>query len=49
MEGIGLVIKMERLRQGMKQITLSKGICTPSYLSKIENNITLPGEDIITL
>lgn len=49
MEGIGLIIKTERLRQGMKQITLSRGICTPSYLSKVENNITLPSEEIITL
>lgn len=49
MSSIGHIIKFERLDQSMKQITLAKGICSPSYLSKIENNATVPSEQIITL
>src|SRR5690606_17446834 len=32
-----------------KQLVLAKGICTPSYLSKIERNLIFPSEDIIGL
>ncbi|MFF2752892.1 helix-turn-helix domain-containing protein [Psychrobacillus sp. NPDC058041] len=49
MSSIGHIIKSERLNQSMKQITLAKGICSPSYLSKIENNTTVPSEEVITL
>jgi len=31
----------------MKQITLAKGICSTSYLSKIENNQTVPSEEVL--
>ncbi|MBD7984870.1 tetratricopeptide repeat protein [Sporosarcina sp. Sa2YVA2] len=33
----------------MKQIVLAKGICTPSYLSKIERNLIAPSEDVAEL
>jgi len=32
----------------MKQINLAKGICSTSYLSKIESNTTIPSEDILS-
>lgn len=43
---IGHLIRAERVRQDMKQIVLAKGICTPSYLSKIERNQIEPSDDI---
>ncbi|HJF33856.1 MAG TPA: tetratricopeptide repeat protein [Sporosarcina psychrophila] len=46
---VGHLIKAERIRQEMKQLVLAKGICTPSYLSKIERNLILPSEDIVSL
>ncbi|WHT48039.1 tetratricopeptide repeat protein [Sporosarcina thermotolerans] len=46
---IGHLIRAERVRQDMKQIVLAKGICTPSYLSKIERNLIEPSEDIAEL
>ncbi|GEN82443.1 transcriptional regulator [Sporosarcina luteola] len=46
---IGHLIRAERVRQDMKQIVLAKGICTPSYLSKIERNQIEPSEDIMLL
>jgi len=49
MNNIGLLIKMARIQQNMKQVTLAKGICSTSYLSKIENNQTVPSEDVIKL
>jgi len=33
----------------MKQVTLAKGICSTSYLSKIENSQTVPSDDVIKL
>ncbi|REB07856.1 XRE family transcriptional regulator [Sporosarcina sp. BI001-red] len=33
----GTQIKKERLRQGVKLEVLAKGICSPSYVSRIEN------------
>ena len=48
MSSIGHIIKSERLNQSMKQTTLAKGICSTSYLSKIENNLTVPSEEVIT-
>lgn len=47
MKNIGHIIKQERLNQDMKQITLARGICSTSYLSKIENNSTFPSEEVI--
>lgn len=46
---IGSLIKSERISKEMKQITLSKGICSSSYLSKIENNQVFPNEEITQL
>ncbi|WP_342507937.1 tetratricopeptide repeat protein [Sporosarcina sp. FSL K6-2383] len=46
---VGHLIRAERIRQDMKQLVLAKGICTPSYLSKIERNLIFPSEDIVTL
>ncbi|QTD41035.1 tetratricopeptide repeat protein [Sporosarcina sp. Te-1] len=46
---IGHVIRAERVRQEMKQVVLAKGICTPSYLSKIERNLIEPSEEIVEL
>lgn len=49
MNNIGLLIKMSRIQQNMKQITLAKGICSTSYLSKIENNQTVPSDEVLNL
>ena len=46
---VGHVIRSERIRQDMKQIVLAKGICTPSYLSKIERNLIHPSDDVAEL
>ncbi|WP_432357169.1 tetratricopeptide repeat protein [Sporosarcina sp. UB5] len=46
---IGHLIRAERIRQDMKQVVLAKGICTPSYLSKIERNQIEPSDDITVL
>lgn len=44
---IGQLIKLERQSQSMKQESLAHGICAPSYLSKIENGLVTPSEDIL--
>lgn len=49
MNNIGLLIKMSRIQQNMKQVTLARGICSTSYLSKIEHNQTIASEDVINL
>jgi len=46
MTGFGHVIKFERIRQNIKQVQLAKDICTPAYLSKIENNLIVPTEEL---
>lgn len=46
---VGKIIKIERLHKNMKQITLAKGICSTSYLSRIENNVIIPDQEIIDL
>lgn len=46
---VGHIIKAERIRQEIKQVVLAKGICTPSYLSRIEQGLTLPSEEITAL
>ncbi|MDA5562023.1 tetratricopeptide repeat protein [Exiguobacterium sp. MMG028] len=45
----GNVIKVERMRKNMKQSVLARGICSISYLSKIENNQTSPSETVLEL
>lgn len=46
---IGNIIKHERKKQGMKQGVLAKGICSPSYLCKIENNQVESSSEILSL
>ncbi|MDY8164098.1 helix-turn-helix transcriptional regulator, partial [Bacillus thuringiensis] len=45
-ENIGKFFFNERLKHGIKQETLCYGICTVSYLSKIENNKLVPSWNI---
>ncbi|MBD7944400.1 MULTISPECIES: tetratricopeptide repeat protein [Psychrobacillus] len=47
MSSIGLIIKQERLNRNIKQTVLAKGICSTSYLSKIENNSTMPSKEVM--
>ena len=49
MKQFGHLIKFERTKQQMKQSTLARGICSTSYLSKIENNRALPSEEVLQL
>lgn len=46
---VGHIIKSERLKLEMKQIVLAKGICTPSYLSRIEQDQITASEEIVSL
>lgn len=46
---LGLIIKQERLVKNWSQEGLCKGICTISYLSKIENSIATPSDQIVEL
>lgn len=43
---IGSIIKLNRINQKMSQKALCKGICVPSYLSRIENGDLIPSEDV---
>lgn len=43
---LGQLIKLERQRQNIKQEALATGICVPSYLSRIENGLVIPSEEI---
>ena len=43
---LGQLIKLERQRQNIKQEALASGICVPSYLSRIENGLVIPSEDV---
>lgn len=49
LRSIGEIIRKERLEKGIKQVYLAKGICSTSYLSKIENNSIDGSDDIIAL
>lgn len=42
----GQLIKIERLKNDMKQDNLSRGICSSSYLSKIESGSVIPSDEI---
>ncbi|CAM3587451.1 helix-turn-helix transcriptional regulator [Erysipelothrix urinaevulpis] len=46
---ISYLLQSERKRQKLTQEYLSKGICSVSYLSKIESGLTDASEEIITL
>ena len=45
----GYIIYRERLRRNWSQAGLCKGICTVSYLSKIESGKSEPSEEIVRL
>ena len=45
----GLLIREERKKSDISLEALSHGICSPSYLSKIENNILIANDDIYDL
>ncbi|OZU88627.1 hypothetical protein CIL03_10035 [Virgibacillus indicus] len=45
----GIKIKHLRIKKNMNQQDLSNGICSISYLSKIENNVVKPNREIIDL
>lgn len=45
----GNLIRVERMRKNMKQTVLARGICSVSYLSKIENNQTSASEEVLEL
>jgi transcriptional regulator with XRE-family HTH domain len=49
MNTYGHVIKFERIRKNIKQVQLAKDICTPSYLSKIENNSIVPSPEVVSI
>lgn len=44
---LGGIIKAERLKQNRTQKDICYGICVPSYLSKIENEMVKPDEEIL--
>ncbi|KGR79420.1 tetratricopeptide repeat protein [Ureibacillus manganicus] len=46
---IGDIIKFKRIEKGISQEELALGICTNSYLSRIENNHVTPDEEIYRL
>lgn len=46
---IGSIIKFNRTKLNISQKQLAKGICVPSYLSRIENGELLPSEDVISV
>ncbi|WP_237664020.1 helix-turn-helix transcriptional regulator [Sutcliffiella horikoshii] len=46
---IGSKIKFFRIQKGLKQDDLARGIISVSYLSKIENNLTSPSEEVLRL
>ncbi|QED47019.1 helix-turn-helix transcriptional regulator [Cytobacillus dafuensis] len=46
---IGSRIKYYRINANLTQEELCKGVCSPSYLSKVENNNMEPSEDILRL
>lgn len=45
----GMLIRMYRKEQQMKQDDLAVGICTTSYLSRIENNLVTATEEVYRL
>lgn len=46
---IGSIIKFNRIKLKLSQKQLAKGICVPSYLSRIESGDLLPSEDVISM
>lgn len=48
-EQLGEIIKLKRIEQRILQEELCSGICTPSYLSRIENKRVIANEEIYRL
>ncbi|PFM64017.1 hypothetical protein COJ48_13740 [Bacillus cereus] len=48
-EHLGEIIKLKRIEQEVLQEELCSGICTPSYLSRIENKRVIANEEIYKL
>lgn len=46
---MGPIVKMYRIKNGFTQEDLSEGICTPSYLSRIENSHVIADVEIYQL
>lgn len=46
---IGSIVRLNRIKKNMSQKALAKGICVPSYLSRIENGELLPSDDVISI
>ncbi|WP_297521826.1 helix-turn-helix transcriptional regulator [uncultured Clostridium sp.] len=46
---IGSIIKLNRIKQNISQKNLAKGICVPSYLSRIESGELLPSDDVMSI
>ncbi|WP_169865109.1 helix-turn-helix transcriptional regulator [Sutcliffiella halmapala] len=46
---IGSKLKFFRIQRNLKQEDLARGIISVSYLSKIENNLTSPSEEVLQL
>ncbi|MDE8051543.1 helix-turn-helix transcriptional regulator [Erysipelothrix rhusiopathiae] len=46
---LGTLLRNERLKQNMSQQALCEGICSVSYLSKIESNTVTPSDEIFDL
>ncbi|WP_223700920.1 helix-turn-helix transcriptional regulator [Sutcliffiella deserti] len=46
---IGSKLKFFRIQRNLKQDDLARGIISVSYLSKIENNLTSPSEEVLKL
>ena len=46
---VGLLIRRERLKRDWSQKGLCSGICTISYLSKIEQGKAEPSQEVLTL
>lgn len=49
MNQLGIIINLERKIQNMSQAALCEGICSVSYLSKIENLEVIPPRDILKM
>lgn len=49
MENIGYFIRQERIKQNFDQNVFAEGICSNSYLSKIESGTSIGNEDLIFL
>ena len=45
----GRLIKYHRQQQGLKQDDVAVGICTPSYLSRIENGLVIAEPSVYEL